>query len=117
MVNEMLRYAHGNFEQNISMQDLAGLCHINQSYAGQLFRQEVGDTFNNYLTGIRIQRAAALLAGTDMSIANVAVAVGYNDYFYFAKVFKRVAGQTPTAYRRNPELVEMAVPAGGVALL
>lgn len=116
MVNEMLRHVHDNFDRDISMQDLASLCHINQSYAGQLFRQEVGDTFNNYLTRIRIERAAALLAETAMSIAAVAVAVGYHDYFYFAKVFKRVSGQTPSAYRSNPLPMETAVPAGGVAL-
>lgn len=103
MVNEMLRYVHAHYQEDISVQDLAALCFINQSYAGQLFRQEIGDTFNNYLTHIRIEKAVALLTKTDMSIAAVAVAVGYRDYFYFAKVFKRVVGVTPSSYRSNAD--------------
>lgn len=101
MVNEMLQYIHAHFQENISVQDLAALCFINQSYAGQLFRQEMGDTFNNYLAHIRVEKAIGLLTQTDMNIAAIAVAVGYRDYFYFAKVFKRVTGMTPSGYRNS----------------
>lgn len=103
MVAEMLQYVHAHFQNDISVQDLANLCFINQSYAGQLFRQEVGDTFNNYLTQIRMKKAVELIVKTNLSIAAVSVAVGYRDYFYFAKVFKRVTGVTPSNYRNNPE--------------
>lgn len=102
MVNRMLTFLHGNYRQSISVQDLANLCSINQSYAGQLFRQEIGETVSNYLAHIRIEKAAILLAESDLSIAAVANDVGYRDYFYFAKVFKKLVGTTPSAYRANP---------------
>ncbi len=99
MVNQMLLFIHQNYQNDISVRDLAALCSINQSYAGQLFRQETGENFSGYLTRVRMEKASALLAETDSSIASIAAAVGYGDYFYFAKVFKKVMGVTPSAYR------------------
>ncbi len=98
-VGQMLRYIHQNYQTDISVRDLAVLCSINQSYAGQLFRQETGETFSGYLTRVRMEKASGLLLETSRSIASIAADVGYGDYFYFAKVFKKVMGVTPSAYR------------------
>ena len=58
----------------------------------------------NDLTQIRIDHAVPLLRDTDMPISLVAASVGYQDYFYFAKVFKKVTGRTPSSYRKDAEL-------------
>ncbi len=101
MVNKMLEYMHENYQQDISIQNLADLCNINQNYASQLFSQEVGEPFSTYLTNLRIQQSMDLLRSTDLPVAQISIAVGYKDYFYFAKVFKRTAGVTPTAFRND----------------
>ncbi len=98
-VNQMLHFVHQNYRRDISAEDLAVLCAIHKSYAGQLFRQVTGETFSGYLTRIRMDRATALLLETDMPVAAIAAEVGYSDYFYFAKVFKKAVGETPSAYR------------------
>lgn len=97
----MLDYMAAHYCEDISIQILADLCYINPNYASQLFRQETGITFSSHLTNLRIQRAVHLLATTDMAVFLVASHVGYRDYFYFAKVFKKITGTTPTAYRKE----------------
>ena len=72
-------------------------------YGSQIFRQETGGTFVSYLTSLRIEHAAWLLAHSDQTVFAIATQVGYSDYFYFAKVFKKVKGCTPTAYRKDSE--------------
>ena len=88
---------------DISIQNLAEYCSINPNYASQIFRQETGGTFVSYLTSLRIEHAAWLLAHSDQTVFAIATQVGYSDYFYFAKVFKKVKGCTPTAYRKDSE--------------
>lgn len=98
-VQTMLDYLKDRYTEDISIQDLADLTSVTPNYASQLFKEETGCTFSSYLTSLRIHRAALLLWTTDMPIFLVASQVGYKDYFYFAKVFKRITGYTPTTYR------------------
>jgi two-component system response regulator YesN len=102
LVQSMLDYTNVHYSKDISIQDLADLCSINPNYASQLFSQEVGETFCTYLTNIRIEQSIYLLTHTDLSVSLISSQVGYRDYFYFAKVFKRITGITPTAYRNQP---------------
>ena len=101
-VQMILDYTEEHYREDISIQDLAEQCSINANYASQLFKQEMGVTFVSFLTGLRINHAAWLLTHTDEIVFHIASQVGYSDYFYFAKVFKKVMGCTPTAYRKDP---------------
>lgn len=102
-VQMMINYTEKHYKEDISIQNLADHCSINPNYASQIFRQETGITFVSYLTSLRTDHAAWLLAHTDQTIFNIATQVGYSDYFYFAKVFKKVKGCTPTAFRKDME--------------
>jgi two-component system response regulator YesN len=103
MVQSMLEYINTHYCEDISIQNLVDICSINANYASQLFHQEVGETFSTYLTNLRIKQAIHLLKRTNMAVSLIADAVGYRDYFYFAKVFKKITGITPTTYRNNPQ--------------
>ena len=100
-VDKMLKYIHDHFHTDFSVQELANICHINYNYAGQLFRHATGETINNYVMSVRMDKAAELLRDTDLSIADVATEAGYNDYFYFAKIFKKYWGTTPSIFRND----------------
>jgi len=102
MVQIMLDFTNVHYCEDISIPFLADLCSINPNYASQLFGQEVGETFSTYLTNLRIGQAIYLLSKTDLAVAVISSQVGYRDYFYFAKVFKKMTGITPTAYRNHP---------------
>lgn len=98
-VRSMLDYIASHYTEDISIQILADLTCITPNYASQLFKEETGSTFSSYLTNLRMYHASRLLRNTDMQIFMVANQVGYKDYFYFAKVFKKFTGYTPSAYR------------------
>lgn len=101
-VQMMIDYTEAHYQEDISIQDLAEHCSINANYASQIFRQEMGITFISYLTALRMDHAAWLLTHTAQTVFAIATQVGYSDYFYFAKVFKKAMGCTPTSYRKSP---------------
>ena len=106
LVQKMLDYLMTHYQNDVTLQDLADLCGINTSYAGQLIKNDTGETFSRYLTRIRMEEAEKLLLNTFTTVAEVARLVGYNDYFYFAKVFKRQTGMTPSAYRSRADILQ-----------
>lgn len=98
-VDLMLSYIKDHYMDDLSIQTLADLCGINPNYAGQIFRQRMNQTLSNYLTSLRIREAKKRLAETTLPVSLVAQSVGFTDYFYFAKVFKKMTGETPTTFR------------------
>ncbi len=58
-------------------------------------------SFSEYITAKRVQKAKELLADERLSVEKVANEVGYKDYFYFTKVFKKAVGISPSKYRKN----------------
>lgn len=98
-VQKMIDFIEVHYKEDISIQDLASYCSMNANYASQLFKQRMGFSFVQYLKTLRIAHAQWLLSKTDETIFSIANEVGYSNYFYFAKVFKKETGLTPTEYR------------------
>lgn len=91
----IIKYINANYEKDISLKSIADTLHMNPNYISQLFKKETGITYTQYLTDLRINKAKHLLQTTDLSINEVSEAVGFNDYFYFLKTFKKIVGITP----------------------
>lgn len=100
-VQAMIDYTESHYREDISIQDLAEHCSINANYASQLFKHETGTSFISFLTALRMEHAEWLLSHTADPVFQIAAAVGYSDYFYFARVFKKVKGYTPTSFRKS----------------
>ena len=100
-VKMMIDYAEAHFKEDISMHDISEYCSINPNYASQIFKQETGQSFISYLNGLRIVYACYLLEHSDDPVFDISEQSGFNDYFYFAKVFKKIKGETPTNYRKS----------------
>ena len=94
-------YLYG-FEQLASeylhLSDILEEFHLNSSYISQLIKSETGLTYTQYVTEQRINKAKEQLKTTKMFLNEVSEAVGFNDYFYFIKKFKREVGITPGKY-------------------
>lgn len=89
-----------NFQNNeFSMNQAAAMVNLSPGYFSTLFRQETGVSFVEYLTGIRLEKAKALLMCTNMRSSEIAYEVGYKDAHYFSYIFKKVCGCTPKEYR------------------
>lgn len=101
-VSEMIAsYIRENYMYELSMQELARRMNYSEAYFCKLFKQSFGQNFISYLTDIRIEEAKRLLEQPTMNVKEVGRFVGYGDANYFAKVFKRSTGQSPTEYRQS----------------
>ena len=102
MIRDAKEYIRANFSQSdLSLNRIAAHIGVSPSYFSSLFSQEVGSTFVEYLTGVRMEKAKELLLNPDIPVGTVAVKVGYGNYSYFSKLFKDVIGCTPNEYRKN----------------
>jgi two-component system response regulator YesN len=95
----MCRYIREHYQADLQLAELAKLVHMHPSYAGQMFKQEIGENFLEYVNRVRMEKASEMLERTTMKIYEVSGAVGISDYRYFCKLFKSYTGVTPTQYK------------------
>ncbi|QGQ98205.1 response regulator [Paenibacillus psychroresistens] len=99
--NSILQFVTLNFREDISLQNLSDQFFMNPSYISQLFKKEVGETFTAYIAKLRINYACELLDKDESSVHEIAEKIGYHDYFYFTRLFKKITGKTPSQYRND----------------
>lgn len=90
------QYIKDNYMFDISMQEVARTMNYSEAYFCKLFKQYFGKNFTAYLTEYRIETAKKMLQTPTVNIKEIGKAVGYADSNYFAKVFKRVTGESPS---------------------
>lgn len=90
-----------NYAEEKDLTEYAKLCNISVSRFTHLFTDMVGESPHKYLLGIRMTQAKYLLAETNIQIADIAKNVGYDDPYYFSRIFKKYTGQSPSAYRND----------------
>ncbi|MCR4908110.1 MAG: helix-turn-helix domain-containing protein [Lachnospiraceae bacterium] len=95
------RLEEGYMSQDISLEALSREANVSSYYLSRLFREETGETFMEYLTNLRLNKAKELLEGTEQSMKELCQAVGYADPNYFSRIFKKNTGLTPTEYREE----------------
>ena len=97
---QAVNYIDSHFHKDISRDDVAAHIHLTPCYFSQFFKQQMGESFVEYLRHVRIERAKYLLECTTEHTADISMKVGYNDSKYFYKVFKEHTGFTPCEYKR-----------------
>ncbi len=95
------RYIDSHFRENLTLDQLAALAHINKYYLAHVFRREFGVSPINYLISRRIQESCALLRDTDHTLSQIAHILGFSSQSYFSQCFRRVEGISPLEYRRR----------------
>lgn len=88
------------YAEDISLQSVASQINVNPSYLSRVFKQEKGENFISYLTRVRIERAKGFLESRKYKVYEVADKVGYHNYTYFSKIFKKIVGVSPEEFRR-----------------
>ena len=94
------RYIDSNYQDNITLDSLAAMAHLNKYYFVHTFTKCYGLSPINYLNERRIEVSKALLASTDHCIAEIAQLSGFSSQSYFAQSFKKSSGMTAGAYRK-----------------
>jgi two-component system response regulator YesN len=92
-------YIDRNLAKDLSVEELSGVLGISSSYFSLLFKQTYGETFIEYLTKQRMEKAKSLLVMSSKSIAKICKEVGYAERRYFTKVFQKYTGVLPSDFR------------------
>lgn len=94
------RYIDSNYAQNITLDTLAEITHINKYYLAHSFANCIGQSPISYLSSKRLQTSKELLSSTNYSIAQIASSTGFSSQSYFSQIFKKSVGMTPQQYRK-----------------
>ena len=98
---EILAYLEQNYNQKISLKELAQRSFYNPAYFSTIFKECFGKTLTQFINELRINEAIRLLKETNMPIEEIASKVGYHDCKNFYITFKKITNQTPSTYRSN----------------
>lgn len=109
-IKEALSFIEQNFQNDISIEDIAAFCGLNRSYFGKIFHDTIGRSPQEFLISYRMTKAAELLKITALSIADIGNAVGYPNQLHFSRAFKNVYGMSPRNWRMKNRLVEKKSP-------
>ena len=96
----MVNYIDQHLATELSLSVLAETFDKNPSYLSNAFKKEVGDTITEYINKARIQASLRYFNTTNMSVGEVADAVGISDFGYFSKLFKKHVGVSPREYKK-----------------
>jgi len=100
-IRKAISYINDNYTNRISLQEVAQYTCLSPNYLSQLFKQETGKSFLEYMTQCRVEAAKKLLVQSNLTISEIAFKLGYDMPSYFSEVFKKSEGITPSQYRKG----------------
>ena len=103
-VDMVKRYIDHNYASDIKVEEIAEKFDIDRKYLRNLFFRYLGVSTKDYLMNIRIEKAKELLTSGELSVGEVALAVGYSDALGFSKIFKKHVGVSPSEFRSGEPL-------------
>lgn len=102
-LNHIILYLNKNLHKKHSLKDIAGRFNFSSNYICSLFSKHLGITYSSYITKVRMENAEKLLRGTNKPVKEISAMSGYDDYFYFCRVFRDYFSCTPTQLRGRDE--------------
>lgn len=103
-MKEALAFIEQNFQNDISVEDIASTCGLNRSYFGKIFKNAVGKSPQEFLLNYRMIKATELLKLTQLSVGDISIAVGYANQLHFSRAFKNIYGISPREWRKQNRL-------------
>ena len=98
-MKEALNFIEGNYQRDISIEEIADRSGLNRSYFSRLFREMFGESPQSFLIKYRMNKASELLKHSKISIGDVGRQVGYENQLHFSRAFKNIFGVSPREYR------------------
>ena len=96
----VIEHIEANLDQPLTCRTLAELVGLSVSYFNRAFKSSFGRSPHSYLMGRRVERAQDLLLATDDPISQIALACGLADQCHLCRLFRKIAGESPAAWRR-----------------
>ncbi|MCP4115262.1 MAG: helix-turn-helix domain-containing protein [Desulfobacteraceae bacterium] len=107
-----LEYMSSNYMFPITLDDVAAINGLSRYHYSRLFKKTVGCSFKEYLNLSRIKAAKRMMGNQNKNVSQICFAVGFNDVSYFARVFKKIEGTSPSVYRKSLLAKKRSVPVG-----
>ncbi|MTI58643.1 MAG: response regulator [Firmicutes bacterium] len=104
LINKMKEYIAKNYQDGITLSKMAEVFNFSTSHLSNLFYEETGEHFSDYINMLKLKKAKELLKTTNYKIYEIANQLGFNDAFYFSTWFKKLVGVSPTIYKENIKL-------------
>lgn len=101
MRREILLYIDENYQHTLTLDSIAERFHVTPKYFSRYFKSLFNITLSDYINNLRLERAAALLTGTELSVTEIAIASGHSSCSYFNRKFRAAFGMTPGEYRNS----------------
>lgn len=98
-LQQAIEYIHAHLDQELSLAEIAGAVNISPTYFANLFKRATGISPHQYVVQQRVERAKLLLSKTDLTIADIALQVGFSNQSHLTRHFKRLIGVTPKQVR------------------
>lgn len=99
VIHDIFRIVQERYADNLTIADIASQVYLAKTYICLLFKQETGETINEYITRVRMEKSKQLLTSTDQKLAEICTAIGYTEPSYFSKQFRKYTGMNPSEYR------------------
>lgn len=101
IVDKVSKYIDDNMDKMLKLEELASICNLSPGYFSRIFKKETGKTVITYINEKKVERAKKLLKESKEPIINISLDLGFDDCGYFIRVFKKIAGLTPKAFREG----------------
>jgi len=100
-LNKITSYLHKNVAERHTLESICKEFDLKANFVCKLFSRHLSTTFTAYLTNVRMEEAAVLLRSTMKPVKEITHICGYQDYFYFCRVFRDFYGCTPSVFREE----------------
>lgn len=99
MMRETIVFMKDSLEERFTVEDFAARYQLSSSHFSSLFKQSTGSSPMDYFIQMKVQKSCAMLYGSQMKIKDIALYLGYDDPYYFSRLFKKLMGVSPEQYR------------------
>lgn len=103
-LKEAISFIEQNFQNDISIEDIASFCGLNRTYFGKIFKKATGKTPQEFLLKYRMTKACELLKLTQLNIREIGEAVGYSNQLHFSRAFKNIHNVSPREWRKQNQI-------------
>lgn len=100
LVEQVNEYVHQHYAENIGRNEIGAAFYLVPEYLAKVYKKKTGRNIKDYINDYRTEQAKLLLRTSGKSVAEIAIAVGFDNISYFSTLFKKSTGMTPLEYRR-----------------